>query len=76
MHYIDKKSLERLREQYPPGTRVALIHMDDPYIGKLAPGCKGTVKCVDDIGTIHVFWDCGSSLGVVYGKDICQKLDK
>ena len=71
MNYIDEKTLKQLREQYPPGTRVELVHMDDPYNRKLVPGCKGTVRCVDDIGTIHVRWDCGSSLGVVYGEDSC-----
>lgn len=75
MNYIDEKTLKQLHEQYPPGTRVELVHMDDPYNRKLIPGCKGTVRCVDDIGTIHVSWDCGSSLGVVYGEDSCKKLD-
>ena len=75
MNYIDEKTLKQLREQYPPGTRVELVHMDDPYNRKLVPGCKGTVRCVDDIGTIHVSWDCGSSLGVVYDEDVCKKLD-
>ena len=75
MNYIDEKTLVHLREQYPPGTRVELIHRDDPYNKKLVPGCKGTVRCVDDMGTIHVSWDCGSSLGVVYGEDTCRKID-
>lgn len=64
--------LKALRSQYPVGARVELIHMDDPYNRKLVPGCKGTVRCVDDVGTIHVSWDCGSSLGVVYGEDSCR----
>lgn len=29
---------------------------------------------VDSIGTIHVSWDCGSSLGVAYGVDQCRKV--
>lgn len=74
MNYIDEKTLTHLREQYPPGTIVELIHMDDPYNRKLVPGCKGTVRCVDDIGTIHISWDCGSSLGIAYGEDLCHKL--
>ena len=41
-------------------------------ITKLFPGARGTVKHVDDMGTIHVRWDCGSSLGVVYGEDSCK----
>ena len=64
--------LEMIRKNYPVGARVELIHMDDPYNKKLVPGCKGTVRLVDDMGTIHVSWDCGSSLGVVYGEDSCR----
>ena len=75
MYYIDDETLEQLRKQYPVGTRVELVKMDDPFTPKLKPGCKGTVRLVDDAGTIHVRWDCGSSLGVVYGEDICRKLD-
>ena len=69
---MDKKQVERLREQYPQGTRVELIRMDDPQ----APpaGTRGTVTAVDDIGTIHVKWDTGSSLGIAYGEDQCRVL--
>lgn len=74
MNYIDEATLKELRNQFPRGTRVELVKMDDPYNTKLIPGCQGTVRCVDDIGTIHVSWDCGSSLGIVYGKDICKKI--
>ena len=66
--------LQSLREQYPPHSRVELISMDDPYNTKLVPGEKGSVIHVDDTGTIHVSWDCGSSLGVVYSEDRCMKL--
>ena len=66
--------LKQLREQYPEGTRVELIFMDDPYNKKLDPGCRGTVKHVDDMGTIHVSWDCGSGLGLVYGEDEFKKV--
>ena len=76
MRMIPKEVLQFLREQYPKGTRVELVSMDDPYNTKLVPGCKGTVVAVDSIGTIHVSWDCGSSLGVVYGVDSCRKVTK
>jgi len=75
MFGIRKETLQRLREQYPAGTRVELVRMDDPYNTRLYPGCRGTVMSVDSIGTIHVQWDCGSSLGIVYGEDICRKVD-
>lgn len=69
---IRKETLAYLREAYPVGARVELIHLDDPFNTKLITGSKGTVRCVDDIGTIHVSWDCGSSLGIVYGEDSCR----
>ena len=74
MSMIKPWQLEQLRKEYPIGTRVELIHMDDPYNKKLVPGCKGTVRWVDDWGTIHVNWECGSGLGVVYDEDACRKV--
>ena len=73
MKTISKETLAMLRERYPAGTRVELVHMDDPYT-RLTAGNKGTVRFVDDIGTIHISWDCGSSLGAVYGVDIITKI--
>lgn len=71
---IRRETVERLKQQYPVGTRVELVRMQDEY-RNLAPGEKGTVTGVDDIGTIHVNWDCGSTLGVAYGEDMCRKID-
>lgn len=68
-----KGIIDRLRIEYPVGTRVELISMEDEY-RKLQPGERGTVTGVDDIGTIHVNWDCGSCLGVAYGEDHCKKV--
>jgi hypothetical protein len=64
---------KKLREEYPSGTRICLISMDDPY-SKLKPGDTGTVSHVDDIGTVHVNWVCGSSLGLVYEVDEYEKI--
>lgn len=72
--YINKGTLAMLREQFPRGCRVELTHMNDPFT-HLPSGSMGTVIHVDDIGTIHVAWDCGSSLGIVYGEDACRKRD-
>lgn len=72
MHNISKEALSRLREQFPVGARVELTKMNDPYSTKPTEGDRGTVRAVDDCGTIHVSWDCGSSLGVVYGEDACK----
>ena len=73
MFGIPDAVIKRLKEEYPAGTRVELIEMQDED-RKLSPGELGTVIGVDDIGTIHVNWDCGSSLGIAYGEDHCKKL--
>ncbi len=73
MKTISKETLTMLREKYPAGTRVELVNMEDPYTS-LTAGDKGTVRHVDDMGTIHINWDCGSSLGVVYGVDIVKRI--
>lgn len=72
MNFITKEALQRLREEYQIGARVELTRMNDPYNRVLLSGERGTVMAVDDIGTIHVAWDCGSSLGVVYSEDACK----
>lgn len=73
MQMPSRKTIELLKQWFPAGTRVELVSMNDPY-AKLDPGEQGTVICVDDIGTIHVNWDCGSSLGVVHGEDFIRKI--
>jgi hypothetical protein len=50
------------------GKRVELIYMDDAQAPPV--GTKGTVTKIDDIGTIHVNWDNGSSLGLIKDEDI------
>ena len=71
---INQNKIEELKEEYPEGSRVELVHMDDPY-SRLEPGSQGTVRFVDDMGTIHVSWDSGSSLGLVYGEDSFKKIN-
>ena len=72
-NFPSKEVVVRLRRMYPAGTRIELISMNDPY-PKLIPGDRGTVEFVDDIGTIHVRWDCGSGLGVAYDEDVIRKI--
>lgn len=74
MFGIKKETLEKLRRDFPVGCRVELISMDDWQ----APprGTKGTVRGVDDIGSIMVKWDNGSGLSVVYGEDECRRIDQ
>ena len=65
---IDHKWLEFLREQYPAGSRIKLKEMKDPY-DPVKPGTLGTLDCIDDVGTFHVTWDNGRTLGLVIGED-------
>ena len=65
---MDRKMVNFIREQYPPGTRIRLNSMEDPY-APIAPGTEGEVDFVDDIGTIHMKWDNGRALGIVPGED-------
>ena len=64
-----------LREKYPEGTRVRLVSMFDPYNTTLKPGDEGTVTFIDAQGTIFVDWECGSSLGLIYGEDLFEVIE-
>ena len=75
MKQIHPEMLKALRSYYPPGTRVELVRMEDPYT-KLKPGDRGSVSIVDDTGTVFVDWDTGSRLGVVFGEDELRKLQE
>ena len=73
MNFPNRRIVEKVKKEYPKGTRVQLIHMEDPY-RQMPEGIKGTVVAVDDTATIHVNWDNGATLGVVYGEDSCKKI--
>ena len=72
MRGMTQEILASLREQFPQGTRVELLRMDDPQ----APpaGTMGTVIWVDDSGSIMVRWDGGGSLNVLYSVDECRRV--
>lgn len=50
--------------KYPEGTRIKLIHMDDPY-APVPAGTKGTVEYVDGFGQIGMKWDNGRTLALI-----------
>ena len=72
MRFPRRETVEQLRQEYPVGTRVELLRMDDPQAPPI--GTKGTVRGVDDTGSIMVAWDSGGSLNVLYGVDQCRKV--
>ena len=72
MRFPSRETVEHIRKEYPRGTRVELLSMDDiqaPPIGTL-----GTVLGVDDTGSLLMRWDNGSGLNVVYGEDLVRKV--
>ena len=71
---ISRETVKRLRQEYPRGCRVVLVRMDD--IQAPPVGTEGTVFGVDDIGSIMVRWDNGSTLSVAYGEDLCRRIDE
>jgi len=63
-----RNEVESVKAEYPEGCRVELLSMSDPFTN-IRKGTQGTVRKVDDIGSVHVNWDNGSSLAAVYGVD-------
>ena len=72
MRFPSKDTVERIRRDYPAGTRVELVRMDDAQAPRT--GTLGTVLGVDDTGSLLMRWDNGSGLNVVYGEDIVRKV--
>ena len=73
MRFPSKEIVEQVRKEFPVGARVELVRMDDIQAPPI--GTRGTVKGVDDTASIMVKWDNGSGLNVVYGEDLCRKLE-
>lgn len=74
MFGIRRETVKRLRREHPVGCRVELVQMDDVQAPPI--GTKGTVRGVDDIGSIMVRWDNGCTLSVAYGEDMCRRIDE
>ena len=72
MRFPSRNEIEALKKQYPAGTRVRLVKMDDFQAPPV--GTKGTVVGVDGIGDLLMRWDNGSSLKVVLSEDIIVKV--
>ena len=73
MPFPSREQVESIRKNYPPGTRVMLDNMNDPY-SPVESGIRGTVRYVDDAGTLAVAWDNGRSLSLIPGEDSFRKL--
>ena len=56
--------VEQIKAEYPPGTRLEMVSMNDPY-APIPAGTQGEVDHVDDAGQLHMKWDNGRSLAVI-----------
>ena len=72
MKFLNRETVEKTREEYPVGTRVELVKMDDFQAPPV--GTKGTVRGVDDTASLLIDWDNGSSLNVIFGEDVVRKI--
>ena len=73
MTLAEQQRIARTKLNYPPDTRLELIQMgDDPR--PVAPGTRGSVRFVDDMGSIHMHWDNGRTLALIPGEDSFRKL--
>jgi len=79
--FIKATELKELRAALPEGSRIVLdmFYQDpdpaaliDPH--PLTSGITGTVVLVDDGGNIHVKWDNGRTLPLIWDKDKYHKI--
>ncbi len=72
MKIPSNETIENVRRQFPVGCRIELVKMDDPQAPPI--GTCGTVRGVDDTGSILVNWDNGGGLNVLFGVDVVRKI--
>ncbi|WP_308856739.1 DUF4314 domain-containing protein [uncultured Oscillibacter sp.] len=73
MNGLNHDAVLQLQKEYPTGTRILLLHMEqDPR--PIPDNTKGTVWHVDGIGQIHCRFDTGFGHTLVPGVDHFRKL--
>lgn len=61
------KNVKNIKETFFPGTIIKCLSMDDKQA--VPSGTLGVVTHVDDMGTIHMAWATGSTMGLIVGVD-------
>lgn len=72
MQFPSREVVEKMRREFPEGTRVELVRMDDAQAPPV--GTQGVIRGVDDTGSLLVSWNNGSGLNVIYGVDVVRKI--
>lgn len=73
-YFPSEAEVDRIRERFPVGAQIVLNSMgDDP--NPIDPGTKGTVRRVDDAGTVHCVFENGRVLGLIPGVDSFSKCE-
>ncbi len=65
---MNREQIKLLKKHYKKGARVKLINLSDNF-SKFKAGEVGTIKKVDGMGQIHVNWDNGLQLALIYALD-------
>ena len=66
--FPNEREIAILRQKYPHGEMLRLIHMvDDP--NPIEPGTIGEVDFIDDAGNIHMIWRNGRTLSLIPDAD-------
>ena len=71
MPFPSRSQVDFTRSCCPPGTRIVLSRMNDPF-SPVELGTRGTVRY--DAGQVGVTWDNGRSLSLIPGVDSFRKL--
>ena len=69
-NFPNRQTALRIRREYPAGTRVKLLEMDDCFAPPI--GTLGTVIAVDDTASLIMRWDNGSTLNVLFNDRVIK----
>ena len=76
MSILTDSQIKAIKEYYPKGTKIELTEdMNDPF-HPIQKGAIGEVDHVDDMCTIHMKWENGSSLGLIPGTDSFKVIER
>ncbi len=73
--FLTQEQVSKIKKQYPIGTKIKLLSMDDPY-APIESGTIGEIVAIDDIGTFTMKWSNGRSLGLVPFEDKFEVISK